>query len=708
VLVQSNGSMSKTGAVFAYWNTKADGSGAFHGWPADVSFPMAAANVILYAQWFVTTGLPKGGVTAHYAFAYDSSLQASGLEPGRTIKLIAAAEADFGIMAGWFAGVTPHGPSPIPVYVTRLTGGANNTGSIRLNPSSKDPNELRSLLVSEITESFMGGQNKGWGFLPGINNEESCGEGLSLFLTQQFELQQRISGPYTAFTASGWLNTSLPANNPASTRFNYNPDGSIQADFGSRFDYVNSTLPYPGNGPGTGCSILFIYYLFHQLGFTINQIIAAAPGYTNGKLNATAPLRGVYQNLASDKSDPFPSFKELMDFAYPPDQVSAIPGPVQDDPFPLYPLGNSSKSVKNMAISRTPNHLDVFWVGPDGGVGTAWWDANVNSSKWNPPFPIAPPGAAVAGAITCVSRTPNHLDVFWIGPDGGVGTTWWDANLNSANWNTPFPIASPGAAVAGAITCVARSQNHLDVFWVGPDGGVGTTWWDANVNSGKWNPPFPIAPPGAAAAGAITCVARSQNHLDVFWIGPDGGVGTAWWDSNANSGKWSSPFPIAPPGAASGRSITCVARSQNHLDVFWVGPDGGVGTAWWDANINSGKWNPPFPIAPAGAASGRAITCVARNQYHLDVFWVGPDGGVGTAWWDANANSGKWNTPFPIARPGAASGRAVYVVSRTPNHLDVFWVGPDGGVGTAWWDANINSGKWNPPFPIAPPGAAVA
>ena len=79
------------------------------------------------------------------------------------------------IMAGWFTGVTPSGPNPIPVYVTRLTGGANNTGDIRLKPNGNSPNELRAYLISEVTESFMQGQNKGWGFLPGAGatNENS-------------------------------------------------------------------------------------------------------------------------------------------------------------------------------------------------------------------------------------------------------------------------------------------------------------------------------------------------------------------------------------------------------------------------------------------------------------------------------------------------------------------------------------------------------
>ena len=153
-------------------------------------------------------------------------------------------------------------------------------------------------------------------------------------MTQQFALLQGFTNPYSfvAHPAANWLNTSLPASNPSSTRFY---DGPTGFDYGSRADYVNSLRPYPGNGPATGCSILFLYYLYHQLGFTIPQIIAAAPGFTNGNLNATATLRGVYQNLTGDAADPFPYFKAILGNLFPPNQASSIPGTNPDDPFPI-------------------------------------------------------------------------------------------------------------------------------------------------------------------------------------------------------------------------------------------------------------------------------------------------------------------------------------------------------------------------------------
>src|SRR5277367_5705217 len=320
-----------------------------------------------------------------------------------------------------------------------------------------------------------------------------------------------------------------------------------------------------------------------------------------------------------------------------PNAVSEIAGVRQQ----LQLTGSGAGAVT--AVARTPDHLDLFWVGLDGSVGSTWWDAGANNGAWNAAFEIVPAGSAAQGAVTAVARTPNHLDVFWVGPDGSVGSNWWDAGANNGAWNTPFEIA-PAKAAQGAVTAVARTADHLDVFWVGPDGSVGSNWWDAHANNGAWNTPFEIAPAGSAAQGAVTAVARTADHLDVFWVGPDGSVSSNWWDAGANNGRWNTPFEVAPAKAAQ-RAGTAVARTADHLDVFWVGPDGSVGSNWWDAGANSGRWNAAFEIVPAGSAAG-AVRAVARTPDHLDVFWVGLDGSVGTNWWDAHANNGAWNTPF--------------------------------------------------------------
>jgi hypothetical protein len=373
------------------------------------------------------------------------------------------------------------------------------------------------------------------------------------------------------------------------------------------------------------------------------------------------------------------------------------------------------------AVARTPNHLDLFWLGRDGAVASHWWDAALGAN-WgdHAPFPITPAGAAQDGSpVVAVTRMPNHLDVFWVGKDGAIASQWWDA-APKASWgdHAPFPITPPGAAQAGSqVAAVARTTNHLDVFWVGPDGAIGTQWWDVTPGM-SWGDhgPFPITPPGAAQPGsAVVAVARTPNHLDVFWVGPDGAIASHWWDAAPGAG-WADhgPFPITPPGAAQpGSRLAVVARTPNHLDVFWEGPDGAIGTQWWDGAPGMG-WGDhrPFPISPPGAAQpGSPIAAVARTPNHIDVFWVGPDGAIGSQWWDG-APGASWgdHAPFPITPPGASMARSrLSAVARTPGHLDVFWVGPDGAIGTQWWDEAPGM-SWGDhgPFPVTPPGAAQA
>jgi hypothetical protein len=254
---------------------------------------------------FITTGLTNGGVTAHYRFSYDQAL--AGTEPARTNAVIAACETDYNLMSGWFGGHL--NVTGMSVQVTTQSNGASWSGTsssstIQLNAQgesySNNPAYLRYLLIAEVTEIFMMTQNKGW-FQGG--NEGSKGEGLSRFLSGQFLAQNGFLGvgiDANYAVADLWLNSA-------------------------RQDFVNNAPDDNGYDATNGCTTLFIYYLFHQLGFGIDQIVGGA----------AATLAGVYKNLTGDPNDPFPVFKQLLDARFPSQTSSAVPGPNFDDPWPL-------------------------------------------------------------------------------------------------------------------------------------------------------------------------------------------------------------------------------------------------------------------------------------------------------------------------------------------------------------------------------------
>ena len=381
-------------------------------------------------------------------------------------------------------------------------------------------------------------------------------------------------------------------------------------------------------------------------------------------------------------------------------------------------LRATASSALNV-VSRDSLRLELFWARNSGAIRSQWW-AGAPGQSWGDhgPSDVVAAGATIPGAsVTTVARTPDNLDVFWAATNGSVMTQWWFAAAGGG-WGEhgpAFPIAPAGSARPGApIAAVARTADNLDVFWVRPDGAVASQWWAAAPGAG-WGDhgPFNIAPPGSAEEGsAIAVLARMPDHLDVFWVTRDGAIGSNWWTA-APGTSWADhgSFRIAPAGSARpGSALAALARTPDNLDVYWVTPDGAVASNWWFAAPGA-SWADHgwFTITPPSAvASAGGITATARTPNNLDVFWVAQDGSVGTQWWHAAAGH-SWadHSPFAIAPPGSASpGSSITAVGRLASHLDVFWVRPDGAIGTQWWDAAPDQGWNHLPFAVTPPGDA--
>jgi hypothetical protein len=269
---------------------------------------------------FTTAGLVNNGYTAHYAISYDDTLSlADGVQNAN--GLIAACEADFALMQGWFGGIDLVFGYPIPVQIqsgpdtgaswpnptlSSVFAGAKPT--ITIQPGSGQPVAfVRYLLVMEVTEMFMATQNRGWFYHEGLfqsGDEGSKGEGLSRFLAAQFLSDNNLLGgvaPFPFPVTTFWLN-------------------------GPRQDFVDVNPDDIAPDPITGCTTLFLYYLFSQLGYPVDSVVAAA----------SANLAGVYQKLThSPASNAWPSFSGLVNSHYPPGRTYQITG---DDIFPVSEL----------------------------------------------------------------------------------------------------------------------------------------------------------------------------------------------------------------------------------------------------------------------------------------------------------------------------------------------------------------------------------
>ena len=530
VTVRGNtGALTRSGETFASWNTAANGTGSVE-FPA-ATFVIGAADVTLFAHWWTATGLSGGGTTTHYQFKYDSSLAGGGLEPGRTNTLIGSAEADFTLMKGWFGNIELSYSYPVSILVANQGGGASWGPPITLKGGGGNANLLRDLMVAEVTEMFMLAQAKGW-FAPDNSNEQSSGEGLSHFLNEQFEIGDGRP-PSLAFNAGIWLNSSLPSTNPASTRFGPPP---TSFDYGARADFVNNILEYDhSNSPASGCSVLFLWYLFTQLGYTVPQIVQAA----------ASTMGGVYKNLTGDAVDPFPFFKLLLDQAYPPDTASTVPAPNRDNPFPLALVAFwvdkntfGKDEVQDVLNTHAGRFNNAFWLVVEGFSINTYNSLGVNVPAFTGAFANIP-GLTITRSSTPVDfenpARPGQLQRIRIAFDitftsaslAAFPATGTDPMVLELDGQVTVGGSTPAGARAATIfeltagadpyfTNIDPSQNN--VFWLSQDLRVFT------AVPGKNNLPVAGGPVfnNDSVPGAFDYVTRLIAHLNTNFADPSG------------------------------------------------------------------------------------------------------------------------------------------------------------------------------------------
>lgn len=331
-------------------------------------------------------------------------------------------------------------------------------------------------------------------------------------------------------------------------------------------------------------------------------------------------------------------------------------------------------------VSRYPEHLDVFDVASDGRTMTNWWDAATGWGGWfQLSGGVASPGGT-GSPVTAISRYARHLDVFTVGTDNRVYSAWWDASGGWSNW---FVLAGglqvrPGSSV----NVVSRYTGHLDVFTTAADGRIMSCWWD---ESGGWSGWFHVSGGVAANGAAVTAIARYPFHLDLFTVGTDNRVWSCWWDERSG---WSAWFRIGNQAVRSDSVVNVVARHRDQLDLFTVGSDQKIVSTWWNALGGWGSW---FQVSGGVASPGSQVTAVARYSNHLDLFTVGTDNRIYSTWWhDPGGWAGWFNISGGIAAPGSTVSAIsritehldVFAVGSDSKTYSTWW---DGRTGWAGW-----------------------
>ena len=371
------------------------------------------------------------------------------------------------------------------------------------------------------------------------------------------------------------------------------------------------------------------------------------------------------------------------------------------------------------SLSRSPDQIDLFAAGTDGSVNSTFWNPaggwfdrwfRLGDARFGDQFTVPP-----QSTITALSRFPAHLDLFTVGRDKAVYSTFADDNGGwSGNW---FRLGDTNFAdgftvpIRSQVCCLSRSKDIIDLFVAGFDGAVYSTFWTAQqgwsrhwfrLGDDRFWDHFTVTP-----GTPVSALSRFPEHLDLFVSGRDGGVYSTFWDGATGwTNRWfrlgDSRFAdlfTVPPGSA----VTAVSRARDIIDLFVSGRDGAVYSTFWTGaggwhnqwfRLGDNRFGDNFTIPP-----GSPVTAIARAPDHLDLFASGRDGGVYSTFWDgAHGWSGRWFRlgdarfwdAFTIP-PGAR----VTAQSRRPDVIDLFVTGRDNRIYSTFWTAQHGwLGQW--------------
>lgn len=515
------------------------------------------------------------GVVGNITVSYDPALGAAGLTLAH--QMLGAVARPYNDMQRFF-GING---GPVTVIIAPLSGNNNGSGGAyhygcdfhsgnvlyldaTFASTTANPLQLEiGLYVAELSECFMGAQNRGWGC--GFSN----GEGLSRFLAEY----ETALGTLDAFaTGPSWAHAGFP-------------------------NWIDTTENTDRNALSTGCAIVYIYWM-HSLGYTIPQIVQAG-GTTlhanyqtlTGKTTAYQDLRGALDGLSVATDNPFGTPLQQPGLTVMDGKLyvawKGLPG---DEGIYWTTTANGTnwaaqQHVANVGTSAGPalaelnNTLYMAWKGIEGDERIFW--SHFNGTGWAPQQLVPNVGTSVGPKLAVFN---GRLYMAWKGIEGDPGI-WW-STLNGTTWAPQQHMANVGTAFGPAL---AVFNNRLYAAWRGQFGDE--SLWYSNFNGAVWAAQKQV--PGVASREG-PMLAVYNNALFAAWRGEFADE-SLWW-STFNGTNWAPQKQISGVASSVGPGI---AAFNNALYAVWKGEFND--DRLWYSHFNGTTWAPQHFIPGVGS-----------------------------------------------------------------------------------------------------------
>jgi hypothetical protein len=333
--------------------------------------------------------------TAHFIVRYDKTLP-KNTGPNLADAVLATCEADYDRLQRLF-GNLHIANLPFDVHIRPGKEGAIHVDTALYCGAFTEPDAdlIRFEVVMEADEVFMSNQGKGWN--PGYSN----GEALSRVLATEMYPNQLIA-PRQGVTfsdAHAWLD-------PPSIRENW----------------VDNVEPTDLNHVSIGCGTLFINWLRHHVGVSLETIVRAGG----------ANLGETYR-VISGRNDGFQRFANLLAWYYTRGLASGL---TIDNPFPIWYI---IPGLTNVPVTGDWKGLGRTSIG-EVNLPLMEWRLRDSLSGGDPD--ITPFGYGAPNSIPIVGRWTRSIQ-------SGIGAVYFDGmmfNLRDSpspgNSDTQFQFGS--------------------------------------------------------------------------------------------------------------------------------------------------------------------------------------------------------------------------------------------------------------------------
>jgi hypothetical protein len=278
-----------------------------------------------------------------------------------------------------------------------------------------------------------------------------------------------------------------------------------------------------------------------------------------------------------------------------------------------------------VAVSDNPRWIDLFAIDGNGQVYTAWWhdEDPFHWNGWNRIDPGGPPSPPKQ-SVVAVSDNPRWIDLFAIGNDGQVYVAWWHEPGPWQGWNRIDP-GGPPSPPKKSVVAVSTNPRWMDLFAIGNDGEVYTAWWHGGNPWYGWEAVKPSSPQHYPKQ-SVVAISVNPRWMDLFAIpSPWGEVITAWGHPAPPTVR----LTAIPDRIMQGQS-TMLSWSSQNATALDLEPGVGSVPAGGSRNV-SPQSTTTYNITATGSlgtASATALVSVAEpppppptSQYSVALLW---------------------------------------------------------------------------------------